>query len=211
MCRAPPRNGQVRRDARAASMTPDRRAEIAKPAAATPGRASTKSLVQYSAPLLDCSASSIVPKSASMGMAMTDSPQQLGGQARSRSLPAQERSRIAREAAKARWGDASVSAIAGSPDNPIRVGGIEVPCYVLDDERRVIATNGVLDALEMARGGAMIKGMNRLELFAAQNRLSGFVSKDSCSRESLARSSSVLATARLTDSSLICLSNSLRR
>jgi hypothetical protein len=113
---------------------------------------------------------------------MSDTPQQRGGVARSRSLSAQERSRIAREAAKARWGDASVSAIAGSPDKPIRVGGIEVACYVLDDGRRVIATNGVLDALEMARGGAMVKGMNRLELFAAQDRLSPFVSKELLAR-----------------------------
>ena len=109
---------------------------------------------------------------------MSDSPQKLGGEARSRSLSAQERSRIARDAAKKRWGEANVSAIAGSPDHPIMVGGIEVPCYVLADERRVIATNGVLDAMEMARGGAMIKGMHRVELFAAQDRLSPFVSKE---------------------------------
>lgn len=113
---------------------------------------------------------------------MNDSPQKLGGVARSRSLSAQERSRIAREAAKRRWGEANVTAIAGSPDHPIKVGGIEVPCFVLDDGRRVIATNGVLDALEMARGGAMVKGMNRLELFAAQNRLSPFVSNELLAR-----------------------------
>lgn len=109
---------------------------------------------------------------------MEDSPQKRGGEARARSLSAQERSRIARDAAKRRWGNANVSAVAGSPDQPIRVGGIEVPCYVLEDGRRVVATNGVLDAMEMARGGAMVRGMNRLELFAAQNRLSPFVSKD---------------------------------
>lgn len=113
---------------------------------------------------------------------MVDSPQKLGGVARSRSLSAQERSRIAREAAKKRWSEANVNAIAGSPDKPITLGGIEVPCYVLEDGRRVIATNGVLDALEMARGGAMVKGMNRLELFAAQNRLSPFVSKELLAR-----------------------------
>ncbi|MCA3719658.1 P63C domain-containing protein [Phenylobacterium sp.] len=113
---------------------------------------------------------------------MTNSPQKLGGEARSRSLSAQERSRIARDAAKARWGDASANAIAGSPDKPARIGGIEVACFVLDDGRRVIATNGVLSALEMARGGAMVKGMNRLELFAAQNRLSAFVSNDLLAR-----------------------------
>lgn len=113
---------------------------------------------------------------------MADSPQKRGGIARSRSMSAQERSRIAREAAKARWGSASASAIAGSPEKPVPIGGIEVVCFVLDDGRRVIATNGVLDALEMARGGAMVKGMNRLELFAAQNRLSPYVSNELLAR-----------------------------
>lgn len=113
---------------------------------------------------------------------MTDTPQSKGGVARSRALSAQERSRIAREAAKKRWGDANISAVAGSPDHPIKIGGIEVPCYVLEDERRVIATNGILDAMSMARGGAMVRGMNRLELFAAQNRLSAFVSKELLAR-----------------------------
>lgn len=113
---------------------------------------------------------------------MIDSPQKRGGVARSRSLSAQERSRIAREAAKAKWDGVNANAIAGSPDKPVKIGGIEVACFVLDDGRRVIATNGVLDALEMARGGAMVKGMNRLELFAAQNRLSPFVSNDLLAR-----------------------------
>ncbi len=109
-------------------------------------------------------------------------PQQKGGIARSRSLSAQERSRIAREAAQRRWGDANLGVKAGSPDKPIRIADIEVPCYVLEDDRRVIATNGVLDTLHMARGGAMVRGMNRLELFAAQNRLKPYVSNELLAR-----------------------------
>lgn len=111
-----------------------------------------------------------------------ETPQQKGGVARSRSLSAQERSRIAREAAQKRWGNANISVKAGSPDKPLIVAGVEVPCYVLEDDRRVIATNGVLDALNMARGGAMVRGMNRLELFAAQNRLKPYVSNDLLAR-----------------------------
>ena len=109
-------------------------------------------------------------------------PQQKGGVARSRSLSAQERSRIAREAAQRRWGNANLTVKAGSPDKPIRIADIEVPCYVLEDDRRVIATNGLLDTLQMARGGAMVRGMNRLELFAAQNRLKPYVSNDLLAR-----------------------------
>lgn len=116
--------------------------------------------------------------SASTEIRMSDTPQQKGGIARSRALSAQERSRIAREAAKKRWGNQPIKAVHGSPDKPIRIADIEVPCYVLADERRVVATNGVLDAFGLARGGAMVKGMNRLELFAAQDRLKLYVSDD---------------------------------
>lgn len=113
---------------------------------------------------------------------MSDSPQQKGGVARSRALSAQERSRIAREAAIKRWGNQPLQAVHGSPDKPIKIADIEVPCYILADDRRVVATNGVLDAFGIARGGAMVKGMNRLELFAAQDRLKPYVSDDLLAR-----------------------------
>ena len=119
---------------------------------------------------------------ASIGIRMTDTPQQKGGVARSRALSAQERSRIAKEAAQKRWGNQPLKAVHGSPDKPIRIADIEVPCYILADERRVVATNGVLDAFGLARGGAMIKGMNRLELFAAQDRFKPYVSDDLLAR-----------------------------
>ncbi len=109
---------------------------------------------------------------------MEDTPQQKGGVARSRALSAQERSRIAREAAQKRWGNQPLKAVHGSPDKPIKIADIEVPCYILADERRVVATTGLLDAFGLARGGAMVKGMNRLELFAAQDRLKPYVSND---------------------------------
>lgn len=115
---------------------------------------------------------------------MSETPQQKGGAARSRALSAQERSRIAREAAMKRWGNAPVLAVHGSPDKPIRIADIEVPCFILSDERRVVATNGVLDAFGLARGGAMVKGMNRLELFAAQDRLRPYVTDDLLARVS---------------------------
>lgn len=109
---------------------------------------------------------------------MTKTPQQKGGAARSRALSAQQRSQIARDAALKRWGNQPVKAIHGSPDKPIQIADIEVPCYILADDRRVVATNGVLDAFGLARGGAMVKGMRRLELFAAQDRFKPYVSDD---------------------------------
>jgi hypothetical protein len=90
----------------------------------------------------------------------------------------QERSEIARAAAQSRWDPNLPKAVSGGPDKPIRIAGIEVPCYVLDDGRRVIATAGMLDALQMARGGSMVRGMNRLELFVSRGRIRPFISDE---------------------------------
>jgi len=113
---------------------------------------------------------------------MTDSdesPQSKGGKARKALLSPEERSRIAREAAKSRWADGPAPiAVAGAPDKPIRIADLEVACYVLDDGRRVIPTNAMLDSLHMARGGSMVRGMNRLELFVSRERIKPFVSNE---------------------------------
>ena len=109
---------------------------------------------------------------------MTETPQSMGGKARSEQLSADERKRIASEAAKTRWAESCPKAVSGEQDKPIRIADILVPCYVLDDGRRVITMNGMLDTFSMARGGAMVKGMNRLELFISQDRIKPFVSED---------------------------------
>jgi hypothetical protein len=105
-------------------------------------------------------------------------PQSKGGIVRAERLSPDERSRIAKEAAAKRWSEPAVRATFGAADKPIRIADIEVPCYVLEDGRRVITTNGMLDTLAMARGGAMVKGMNRLELFVSRDRLSPYVSNE---------------------------------
>ncbi len=112
---------------------------------------------------------------------MEDEPsrQSKGGAARSAKLSPQERSRIAKEAAQARWDQEGAPKVKyGAPDRPIRIADIEVPCYVLEDGRRVIPTNGMLGTLHMARGGAMVRGMNRLELFVSRERIKPYVSND---------------------------------
>lgn len=105
-------------------------------------------------------------------------PQSKGGVARSQKLTPTERSRIAREAAQARWDDGSPKVLFGAPDRPIRIADIEVPCYVLDDGRRVIPTSGMLNTLHMAHGGSMVRGMNRLELFVSRERIKPYVSNE---------------------------------
>ena len=37
--------------------------------------------------------------------------------------------------------------IAGAPDRPLVIGNIEIPCYVLEDETRVLTQSGILKAL----------------------------------------------------------------
>ena len=110
---------------------------------------------------------------------MTDeTPQSKGGKARAAAMLPAARSEIARQAAKARWDENAPKAISGATDKPIRIADIEVPCYVLDDKRRVITMNGMLDTFQMARGGAMVKGMNRLELFVSRDRIKPYISSE---------------------------------
>lgn len=86
--------------------------------------------------------------------------------------------------AQARWAKADPSrsslprAICGSTDRPLRVGDLSIPCYVLEDERRVLTVAGISDGMGLARGGSMVAGMNRLELFASRDRVKPYVSSN---------------------------------
>ena len=42
--------------------------------------------------------------------------------------------------------------IAGTPDAPLRIGGIEIPCYVLEDETRVLSQSGFARAIGRTGG-----------------------------------------------------------
>ena len=44
--------------------------------------------------------------------------------------------------------------IAGAPDRPLVIGDIEIPCYVLEDETRVLSQRGFIGSLGMSEGGA---------------------------------------------------------
>jgi P63C domain-containing protein len=69
-----------------------------------------------------------------------------GGHARAERLTPERRSEISRQAAGARW-DAIAEAICGSPDKPLRIGEVEIECYVLADGRRVLTQSSFLQAL----------------------------------------------------------------
>jgi hypothetical protein len=105
-----------------------------------------------------------------------------GGQNRAARLTPEERSQIARSGAQARWAKADPSridlpkAVCGSQDKPLRIGPLSIPCYVLEDETRVLTVTGMTEALGLAKGGSMIAGMNRLELFVLRKKINPFVS-----------------------------------
>lgn len=111
-----------------------------------------------------------------------------GGEERARRLSSEDRKRIASAGAQARWAKADPTrealpkAVCGSQDAPVRIGDTQIPCYVLDDETRVLTVGGVSDGMGLARGGSMIAGMNRLELFISRNRINPYVSKELAER-----------------------------
>ena len=69
-----------------------------------------------------------------------------------------------------------VQAIYGSSDHPVRIGDLEIPCYVLGDGRRVLAQTGMLNALDMAQGTAGRGAGSRLAKFVSGKSVSPFVS-----------------------------------
>ena len=68
--------------------------------------------------------------------------------------------------------------IAGEPDHPLIVFDIEIPCYVLEDETRVLAQRGMVSGLGMSRGGSSHGGGDRLAHFVNQNTLKPFISNE---------------------------------
>lgn len=67
----------------------------------------------------------------------------------------------------------------GAADKPLKIGNIEIPCYVLEDGKRVIVQRGLLSALGIIQGGRTDKykqygGAARLASFLDQNGLKSF-------------------------------------
>lgn len=65
----------------------------------------------------------------------------------------------------------------GSPSHPLRIGEIGIPCYVLEDGRRVLVRSGVLAALGIAKGGnTPYSTGDRLSRFTGQPSLQPYLS-----------------------------------
>ena len=111
-----------------------------------------------------------------------ETPQSKGGKARAGALPPERRKEIAKAAATARWQSEQEDlpkVLCGSQDRPMRIPslGIEIPCYVLEGERRVLVQRGMVDALGMSRGSAG-GGGDRFANFVTGERIKPFVASD---------------------------------
>lgn len=102
----------------------------------------------------------------------------LGGKARAAKMTAAERSESAKLAAAARWGAGLPVATHGSPDRPLRIASIEIPCYVLNDGQRVTIQGGVLKALGIAPGSGRKGEGDRLTKFVTGKAINPFISNE---------------------------------
>ena len=67
--------------------------------------------------------------------------------------------------------------IAGAPDRPLIIGENKIPCYVLEDETRVLSQSGMFSGLGLARRGLVKTGTGaQLPRFAASKAITPFIS-----------------------------------
>lgn len=107
-----------------------------------------------------------------------------GGHAVAAKMTPEQKAERARKGAAARWGTKPLKATHGSADHPLRIGDIEIPCYVLEDGRRVLSLGGMVKAMGMSIGSAGGGEGDRLASFATGKAISPFISDDLASRMS---------------------------
>lgn len=106
-----------------------------------------------------------------------------GGLARAAKLSPEERSESARKAALAKADARKLpKATHGSSDHPLKIGDVEIPCYVLEDGRRVLSLGGMVKALGMSSGSAGGGEGDRLSNFASGKSISPFIPAELAAR-----------------------------
>ena len=74
--------------------------------------------------------------------------------------------------------------IAGTPDRPLVIGDVEIDCYVLENEARVLSQRGMLRGLNFARGGPRSQSQAeddagaQIPRFAVQKWIKPFISNE---------------------------------
>ncbi len=105
-----------------------------------------------------------------------------GGRERAKKLSSEKRIEIAHRAAAARWSKDLPRAIAGSPERPLRIGQTEIPCYVLEDGRRLLSQRGLQAGVGMSTGGAKKSGEQRMANFIGSLQSKGLEGNDLVAR-----------------------------
>ncbi len=68
-----------------------------------------------------------------------------------------------------------IRATHGSQERPLIIGDYQIPCFVLEDGRRVLLQSGLITALDISKGGDGRRSGHRLERFATQQKLADFI------------------------------------
>ena len=69
--------------------------------------------------------------------------------------------------------------VAGAPDRPLIIGDIEIPCYVLEDETRVLSQGGFARAIGRTGGPKRVnEHLSNLPTFLQSKNLNRFISND---------------------------------
>lgn len=98
----------------------------------------------------------------------------LGGKAAAANMTPKERKARAQLAADARWG---ASLIRATHEGKLLLGDREIPCYVLENDERVISTRGVMNAIGRRWRGRKYPG-TELPVFLEAKNLKAFIEED---------------------------------
>ncbi|MFH1600302.1 MAG: P63C domain-containing protein [Pseudomonadota bacterium] len=107
-----------------------------------------------------------------------DERRAIGGRARAAALSDEQKAAIARKAADARWNSELPKA---THEGSMHIGGVEIPCAVLEDGRRLITQSGFMRALGRARqakGREHYEGDVNLPAFLTAKNLKPYISKE---------------------------------
>lgn len=105
-------------------------------------------------------------------VSLSKSGRSLSGKARMDRLSPEERTALGKKAADSRWRNMSkdgkpVTAQYGAPDRPLKIGDIEIPCYVLPDGTRLLAQRGLQRGIGISEGGGH-QGVRRIAAFMSK-------------------------------------------
>jgi len=102
-----------------------------------------------------------------------------GGKARAKALSADRRSEIGRWAAESRWQKYQVGE--AIKEGMLEIGGVEMPCFVLADETRVLARSQFVKAIGRTgkvKGGRKFEGELQTPVFLTADNLKPFINSD---------------------------------